>query len=702
MLESLPQILLVILGFGLLIVVHELGHFLVAKKVGIRCPQFAVGFGRALCSYRKGVGVRAGSTELEYRQRVSAWLTEHGKAPPATAEADDKKPDPEAPLALRSADLVEAESALGLGATEYRLNWMPLGGYVKMLGQEDLDPNARSDDPQAFNNKSIGARSAVISAGVVVNLIVGVLLFIVAFWIGVPFPAATVGGVVSGSAAATTYAEGHDNDPTRLGLRQGDRVLTVNGDEATDWTQVRLATALGRADDVIALEVERAGEAQPLTYRITPRIGRIDQLLSAGIEPPRSLEVGFVNADKGAAQDAGVAEVMTLTRLGDTPVASWSEVTRALDGSGGASMAAIFTSADGESAPVTLRPRPAMIPAPEGPDSLLGLTAPVRVETVTEGSPAAKAGMQEGDLIARVGSVDWPADIGELSGALRGAGDEPVSIDVWRGDQRVALQPVRTDDGLLGIGIDIALDSPRIARVLEGSVIAEAAEGPPPAGGSKLVEIDGQAVADWADIQAALQQAGERGEARVELKFEENRPGLQTSVFVDLEQPVRESLKAARWSWPHDAVGVGFEADRVVIQGGPLEAVAIGLTKTKESIQQVYIMMARLWQGTVKVKHLRGPVGIVHEGSRVARRGIPWTLFFFGLISVNLAVINFLPIPVVDGGHMVFLAIEKVRGAPAPAAVQTVALVAGLLLIGAVFLATTWHDVGRAWTAIFG
>src|SRR3954467_14070565 len=98
------DLLLVILGFGLIIFVHELGHFAAAKWAGIRVLAFAIGFGPAAVSYRKGLGWRRGSSEPEHQE------------------------------------LVQRGRAAGVSPTEYRLNWLPLGGYVKMLGQDDLDP----------------------------------------------------------------------------------------------------------------------------------------------------------------------------------------------------------------------------------------------------------------------------------------------------------------------------------------------------------------------------------------------------------------------------------------------------------------------------------------------------------------------------------------------------------------------------------
>jgi regulator of sigma E protease len=77
----------------------------------------------------------------------------------------------------------------------------------------------------------------------------------------------------------------------------------------------------------------------------------------------------------------------------------------------------------------------------------------------------------------------------------------------------------------------------------------------------------------------------------------------------------------------------------------------------------------------------------------VAEKGLIWLLFFMGLISINLAVINFLPLPIVDGGQFLFLVYEQVRGKPVPVGVQNAVTMAGLVLIGSVFLIVTFNDV---------
>ncbi len=95
------------------------------------------------------------------------------------------------------------------------------------------------------------------------------------------------------------------------------------------------------------------------------------------------------------------------------------------------------------------------------------------------------------------------------------------------------------------------------------------------------------------------------------------------------------------------------------------------------------------------VEQLQGPLGIVHMGSKIIEGGFTYLIFFLAMISVNLAVINFLPIPIVDGGLFLFLIYEKIKGRPPSLAFQNAATIVGLCLIGTVFLVVTWNDVMR-------
>ena len=125
----------------------------------------------------------------------------------------------------------------------------------------------------------------------------------------------------------------------------------------------------------------------------------------------------------------------------------------------------------------------------------------------------------------------------------------------------------------------------------------------------------------------------------------------------------------------------------------PLEAVRTGLSETRRVLISTYITFARLFQQTVKIEHIKGPVGIAHMGTIIAERGFIWILFFMAIISVNLAVINFLPLPIVDGGQFLMIVYEQIRGKPVPIVFQNVVTMAGLILIVSLFLVVTFNDV---------
>ena len=125
----------------------------------------------------------------------------------------------------------------------------------------------------------------------------------------------------------------------------------------------------------------------------------------------------------------------------------------------------------------------------------------------------------------------------------------------------------------------------------------------------------------------------------------------------------------------------------------PVAAVKRGIHESRRVMLQTYLTFLRLSQGTVKVEHLKGPVGIAHIGTLIADEGFIKVLFFMALISINLAVINFLPLPIVDGGQFLFLIYEWIRGKPIPIPVQNAVTMAGLLLIGSMFLLVTFNDI---------
>ena len=125
------------------------------------------------------------------------------------------------------------------------------------------------------------------------------------------------------------------------------------------------------------------------------------------------------------------------------------------------------------------------------------------------------------------------------------------------------------------------------------------------------------------------------------------------------------------------------------------DAIGLGIKKTYRLIVQVYLYLRAIFTGRISYKLTGGPILIAQAAYESAERSFYQLILFLGIISVNLAVINFLPIPVLDGGHMVFLIYEKLRGAPASEPVRAIATWAGLAVIGSVMIFIFWNDIAR-------
>jgi regulator of sigma E protease len=128
-----------------------------------------------------------------------------------------------------------------------------------------------------------------------------------------------------------------------------------------------------------------------------------------------------------------------------------------------------------------------------------------------------------------------------------------------------------------------------------------------------------------------------------------------------------------------------------------LEALGMGVNRTVGFIKQMYLSLSSIFNGRVSAKRaVGGPIEIFAQGFSAAED--PFVLILFlGIISINLAVVNFLPIPVLDGGHMVFLVYEKLRGQPPSDSVRAVATYVGLAVLGVLMVCVFWVDIQRHW-----
>ena len=125
----------------------------------------------------------------------------------------------------------------------------------------------------------------------------------------------------------------------------------------------------------------------------------------------------------------------------------------------------------------------------------------------------------------------------------------------------------------------------------------------------------------------------------------------------------------------------------------PAQAAAWGARETRNFVLQFYVTISRMFEGSVTAGAMSGPIGIVAGGAAIAKRGFTSLIWFLAMISANLAVVNFLPIPIVDGGLFTFLILEKIKGKPLSPKFLNAAQMVGLALILSVFVLVTFQDI---------
>lgn len=617
-----------ILGFGFIIFVHELGHFMAAKSVGIKVEKFAVGFdffGLKIASFKRG-------------------------------------------------------------ETEYLIGLIPLGGYVKMLGQEDMDPNAMSDDPRAYNNKPAWAKLLVLSAGVIMNAIFAIIFFIVAFMAGVNFPPAIAGLPMPGTPAATTPA---DEDASVIGIKPGDKIISIDGEEVSEFMDVKLASALAAEKQKLKYLIERQvnGETKRYTFQLEPKVLPGQKLLSVGLSVPASIETpdaDLISESRiKAMKEVGLQPGSTLVEVNNKAVTGFHEFYDAVQASNGEKLTLSFKNDKDETYTVTATPETALETSKDGERHLMGLVPALSTTVVFPETPA-DGKLKRGDIIQSVDGTMWP-DSEQFITAVQGAGAKPVPIEVVRDGETVKVE-VTPVSGRIGIGLGVT-NTPVIAKTLKDSPFA-ALNLPP---GTRIIAVNGKEISSLNELRTIVTISAN---SNVKLQVVEPLAGKTEREYdVTVDGEYRQQLSELMW-----ASGVEpffMTLNTLQKADGPIHAVQMGIEKTHVFMVNTYLTLLRLIQGTISPKELRGPVGIVDEGSKIAQRGWAYLMFFLGLISVNLAVLNFLPLPIVDGGHAVLVIVEKIRGKPLSPQLQTAILLAGLALIGTMFLYVTFNDIHR-------
>ncbi|MCU0596359.1 MAG: RIP metalloprotease RseP [Desulfobacterota bacterium] len=206
--------------------------------------------------------------------------------------------------------------------------------------------------------------------------------------------------------------------------------------------------------------------------------------------------------------------------------------------------------------------------------------------------------------------------------------------------------------------------------------------------GDVMVSVAGQPVETWADIKARIKDA-----AGMEVPVTVQRQGQLLRVTVVPEERVEknifgEDVKVA-------LIGIVASDKTRSVEMGPLEALWGGVIRTWDWMALTFVTIVKLFQGVVPLKALGGPLAIAQMTGQVAETSL-WSLIpFTAVLSANLAVLNLLPVPVLDGGFLLFLLAELVIGRPISLKKREVAQKVGICLLAALIIVVTFNDVTR-------
>jgi regulator of sigma E protease len=404
-----------------------------------------------------------------------------------------------------------------------------------------------------------------------------------------------------------------------------------------------------------------------------------------------TVQIGWV-ADDGAGADGGIMPGDILVSVNGNSIRHWFTF-----------QTRVFTSAnktlelvvERDGVRETLSVKPDAIPSVRGDIGEIRVSSgsTTIVSHVEEGSLAAQAGLQDGDIVESIngerlhsvpyfGSGVWHPSANWIEEKYKtlynniNENREALTLGIRRSDEVLTLQ--------------LPVDWQVLAGVQKGSIAEDAGI----QNGDVLLTLNGASINEttlYSQLTAAANQPVEIGLMRAgNLKQVTLSSETQSSEIseIDPEEVMfglmwRTSLSGMQLSpktapLPEYNLFTGF--------GKGVEATWLTFTAVGRTLQQ-------LIGGEVSPKHLAGPIGIASAtNSMFSRLGLSSVIFFIGFISINLCIVNLLPIPIADGGQLLFFAVEKIRGKPMPRKAQEIVQQVTIVLLIAFFLYVTWFD----------
>jgi regulator of sigma E protease len=541
---------------GILIFVHELGHFVAAKLCGVRVLKFSLGFGSPI-----GIG------NLRLR-----WVR---------------------------------------GGTEYVVAWFPLGGYVKMLGEQMAGVQGEEEEAvedaapdEYLNAKPTWQKLFITFAGPAMNLLLPVAAFVIVLGVGLPQRSPVVGMVEAGSPARS------------VGLESGDTLLAVDGVALETWDDFE-RTVRASGGEALELRYAREGVDASVELPVTSRKG-LDEFGSAA-------EVGWVGlghrrlpallgvpeADAIAAE-VGLRSGDRVMRVGaaGTEVEDWESLRRLYAAAGSEDVLFGIERRRGEETEnLDLR-----VPALGDLEALGVIPATILVHDVNPELPAAAAGLESGDLILAVEGKPV-GSFASFAETVRASGGSPLAITYARD------------------------------------------------GATHTVEI-------------APKETSVPGPYEIE--------GMDQKVYLIGITQLLATLPGS------------LHVEKIL---NPLLSIPKAAEMTVDETARFLRGLSRFASGELGTDQLAGPIGIAEIARKSLDLGWQHYLGTMILISINLGILNLLPIPILDGGQALIFAVEGIKRSPislrSRELVQQMGLTLIIMLMGLAF----WNDLSRHWSS---